>query len=173
MPQHSVAKHLQLSRATLVLISRSVSSIVFVDEDGHRLNAGGRILLKNQHGENITAKYVVITVPLTILKDGDIPFCSKLPADKNRAINTIQMLGAWKIICQFKRRFWPEKLHQIYIVRAFSSEIWMWSRGSAVNDDKCHVVVGFETVESAAQKSSLSGQQVLEGFLSYLDEMFG
>ena len=77
MPQHSVAKHLQLSRATLVLISRSVSSIVFVDEDGHRLNAGGRILLKNQHGENITAKYVVITVPLTILKDGDIPFCSK------------------------------------------------------------------------------------------------
>ena len=67
MPQHSVAKHLQLSRATLVLISRSVSFIVFVDEDGHRLNAGGRILLKNQHGENITAKYVVITVPLTIL----------------------------------------------------------------------------------------------------------
>ena len=169
MPQHSVAKHLQLSRATLVLISRSVSSIVFVDEDGHRLNAGGRILLKNQHGENITAKYVVITVPLTILKDGDIPFVPKLPADKNRAINRIQMLGAWKSICQFKRRFWPEKLHQIYSVRGFSSETWMWSRGSAVNDDKCHVVVGFETVESAEQKSSLSGQQVLEG----RDEMFG
>ena len=173
MPQHSVVKYLQLSRATQVLISRSVSAIVFADEDGHRLNAGGRILLKNQHGENITAKYVVITVPLTILKDGDITFVPKLPADKNRAINTIQMLRAWKIICQFKRRFWPEKLHQIYSVRGFSSEIWMWSRGSAVNDDNCHVVVGLETAESAEQKSSLSGQQVLEGFLSYLDEMFG
>ena len=43
----------------------------------------------------------------------------------------------------------------------------------AVNDDNCDVVVGFETAESAEQKSSLSGQQVLEGFLSYLDEMFG
>ena len=53
------------------------------------------------------------------------------------------------------------------------SEIWMWSRDSAVNDNKCHVVVGFETAESAERKSSLSGQQVLEGFLSYLDEMFG
>ena len=48
MPQHSVVKYLQL--ATQVLISRSVSAIVFADEDGHRLNAGGRILLKNQHG---------------------------------------------------------------------------------------------------------------------------
>ena len=88
--------------------------------------------MKNQHGEIITAKYVVITVPLTILKDRDITFVPELPADKNRAINTIKMLGAWKIICQFKRRFWPEKLHQIYSVRGFSSEIWMWSRSSSV-----------------------------------------
>ena len=102
----------------------------FAGEDRHRLNAGGRILLKNQHGEIITAKYVVITVPLTILKDRDITFVPELPADKNRAINTIQMLGAWKIICQFKRRFWPEKLHQIYSVRGFTREIWMWSRDS-------------------------------------------
>ena len=163
---------MQLS-ATQVLILRSVSAIIFVDEDSHRLNAGGRILLKNQRGEIITAKYVVITVPLTILKDRDITFVPELPANKNRAINTIQMLGAWKIICQFKRRFWPEKLHQIYTVRGFTSEIWMCSRDSAVNDDKCHVVVGFETAESAEQKSVLSGQRVLEGFLSYLDEMFG
>ena len=113
---------MQLS-ATQVLISRSVSAIIFADEDSHRLNAGGRILLKNQRGEIITAKYVVITVPLTILKDRDITFVPELPANKNRAINTIQMLGAWKIICQFKRRFWPEKLHQIYSVRGFASEI--------------------------------------------------
>ena len=128
--------------------------------------------MKNQQGEIITAKYVVITVPLTILKDGDIAFVPELPSDKNRAINTIQMLGTWKIICQFKRRFWPEKLHQIYSVRGFTSEIWMWSRDSAVNDNKCHVVVVFETAESAERKSSLSGQQVLEGFLSHLDDMF-
>ena len=49
----------------------------------------------------------------------------------------------------------------------------MCSRDSAVNDDKCHVVVGFETAESAERKSSLSGQQVLDGLLSHLDEMFG
>ena len=129
--------------------------------------------MKNQHGEIITAKYVVITVPLTILKDRDITFVPELPAEKNRSINTIQMLGVWKIISQFKRWFWPEKRHQIYSVRGFTSEIWMWSRDSAINDDKCHVIVGFETAESAEQKSSLSSQQILDGLLSHLDEMFG
>ena len=170
--QRFILKHLQLS-AKKYLFSRSVSTIFFADEDSHILNTGGRILLKNQHGEIITAKYVVITVSLTILKDRDITFVPELPADKNRAINTIQMLGVWKIICQFKRRFWPEKRHQIYSVRGFTSEIWMWSRDSAVNDDKCHVIVGFETAESAEQKSSLSSQQILDGLLSHLDEMFG
>ena len=154
-------------------ISHSLIAIIFADEDSDRSNSGEIILLKNQHGEIITAKYVVITVPLTILKDGDINFFPELLADKNRAINKIQMLGAWKIICQFKHRFWPEKLHQVYSVRGFASEIWMWSRDSPVYDDKCNVVVGFETAKSAEQKSSLNGQQVLEGFLSYLDEMFG
>ena len=90
--QRFVLKHLQLS-AKKYLFSRSVSTIFVADEDSHILNAGGRILLKNQHGEIITAKYVVITVPLTILKDRDITFVPELPADKNRAINRIQMLG--------------------------------------------------------------------------------
>lgn len=65
------------------------------------------------------------------------------------------------------------RLHQIYSVRGFTSEIRMWSRDSAVNDDKCHVIVGFETAQSAEQKSSLSSQQILDGLLSHLDEMFG
>ena len=65
------------------------------------------------------------------------------------------------------------RLHQIYSVRGFISEIRMWSRDSAVNDDKCHVIVGFETAQSAEQKSSLSSQQILDGLLSHLDEMFG
>ena len=135
--------------------------------------SGGRILLKNQHGEILTANHVVITVPLTILKDGDITFFPALPVDKKRAINTIQMLTAWKIICRFKHRFWPEKLHQLYSVRGFVSEIWMFSRDSSDSDDKCHVVVGFETAESAEEKRVLSGQEILQEFLSHLDEIFG
>ena len=83
------------------------------------------------------------------------------------------MLGAWKIACRFKHRFWPENLHQIYSVRGFVSEIWTCTRDSPDSDDKCHVIVGFETAEPAQEKNVLSGQEVLRGFLSYLDEIFG
>jgi len=121
----------------------------------------------------LTAKHVILAVPLTVLKDGDISFIPALPANKNTAIDTIRMLGAWKSVCRFKHRFWPENLHQIYSVRGFVSEIWTCTRDSPDNEDKCHVIVGFETAEPAQEKSVLSGQEVLQRFLSYLDEIFG
>ena len=145
----------------------------WIAKDTNRSNPGGRILLRNQHGEELTAKHVIIAVPLTVLKDGDINFIPALPANKNTAIDKIQMLGAWKIVCRFKHRFWPEKLHQIYSVRGFVSEIWTCTRDSPDSDDKCHVIVGFETAEPAQEKSVLSGQELLQGFLSYLNEIFG
>ena len=55
---------------------------------------GETIVLKNQHGEMLTARYVVITVPLTILKDGDIDFVPALPENKKKVIDRVQMRGA-------------------------------------------------------------------------------
>ena len=42
----------------------------------------------------LTARYVVITVPLTILKDGDIDFVPALPENKKKVIDRVQMRGA-------------------------------------------------------------------------------
>ena len=137
-----------------------------------KLNSGGNISLTNQHGEVLSAKYVVITVPLTILKDGDINFIPDLPANKRRAIDTIQMRGALKIVCRFKSQFWPDKLNLIYSVRRFVSQIWMYTRQSADSDEKCHVIAGFQTAEPAEEKIDLSAKEVLDGFLDQLDEMF-
>ena len=41
-----------------------------------------QIVLKNQRGQILTAKYVIITVPLTILKEGDITFTPRLPSNE-------------------------------------------------------------------------------------------
>ena len=128
--------------------------------------------MKNQHGEVLTAKYVVITVPLTILKDGDINFIPALPANKKRAIDAIQMRGALEIVCRFKLQFWPDKLNVIYAVRGFVSQIWMYTRDSPDSDDRCHVIAGFQTAEPAERKIGLSGEDILDGFLQQLDETF-
>ena len=89
---------------------------------------GETIVLKNQHGEMLTARYVVITVPLTVLKDGDIDFVPALPKNKKKAIDSIHMGGALKIVCRFKSQFWSDKVNFIYCVRAFVGQIWMYTR---------------------------------------------
>lgn len=48
-------------------------------------------------GENIRCDRVVITVPATVLRDGDITFSPSLPADKAAALSDIRMLGACKV----------------------------------------------------------------------------
>lgn len=82
------------------------------------------------------------------------------------------MRGALKIVCRFKSQFWPDNLKLIYSVRGFVSQIWMYSRDSTDSHEKCHLVAGFETAEPAEEKIHLSGQEVLDGFLKHLDEIF-
>ncbi|KAJ7383973.1 hypothetical protein OS493_024663 [Desmophyllum pertusum] len=48
----------------------------------------------------------------------------------------------------------------------------MYSRDSADSDDKCHLIAGFQTAEPAEEKMEFSGQEVLDGFLLHLDEIF-
>ena len=121
----------------------------------------------------LTARYVVITVPLTILKDGDIDFVPALPENKKKGIDSIHMGGALKIVCRFKSQFWSDKVNLIYCVRGFVGQIWMYTRDSFDSDEKCHVIVGFQTAEPAEQKMNLSEKDVLDGFLQQLDEIFG
>lgn len=137
-----------------------------------KLNPAGKVCLKNQRGETFTAKHVIITVPLTILKDGDISFTPALPTSKKKAIDGIEMRGALKIVCRFTSQFWPDDLKLIYNVRGFVSQIWMYSRDSTDNHEKCHLVAGFETAAPAEEKIYLSGEEVLRGFLTQLDEIF-
>ena len=83
------------------------------------------------------------------------------------------MQGALKIVCRFRKRFWPDTLNLIYSVGGFLSQIWMYTRDSVNSDDKCHLVAGFLTAEPAEEKVNLTGKDVLDGFLKQLDEMFG
>lgn len=136
------------------------------------MNSDGNVFLKNQHGEELSAKYVVITVPLTILKDGDINFIPALPSNKRKAIDAIEMRGALKIVCRFKSQIWPDNMNLIYSVRGFLSQIWMYTRDSTVSKDKCHVIAGFQTAAPAEEKIGLSREEVLDGFLRQLDEIF-
>lgn len=56
---------------------------------------------------DISARRVIMTIPLALLKAQVITFDPPLPTAKVDAITHIDMLGGAKVILQFERPFWP------------------------------------------------------------------
>ena len=134
--------------------------------------------IKNQRGETLETNYVIVAVPLTVLKSGDIRFIPSLPPNKEVAISRIHMGGALKIVCRFKKQFWPDSVRLVLGVRGFISQIWFYSRepvslAAKRRGEMCHVVAGFATSEWADKIAEIEEAEVAKRFLQQLDEIFG
>lgn len=70
------------------------------------INYGGdMITLTMEDGSEMTANKVVVTVPVTILKNG-ITFSPALPSDKTTALGRIGMDPSMRVVLDFKKNFW-------------------------------------------------------------------
>ncbi|GBG78364.1 hypothetical protein CBR_g26393 [Chara braunii] len=143
-------------------------------------------------GRALQARRVIVTVPITILRDGDIQFSPALPLEKLRMIQSINMSNAMKVVMAFSERFWPEDLFDVVCTDCFLPEIWMTSATlsrpappssslrsfsplrcpSSANLGKV-AVVGFVAGERAKEMSQFSHDKIFRKALSQLDEMFG
>ncbi|GMH40528.1 hypothetical protein BSKO_08432 [Bryopsis sp. KO-2023] len=66
--------------------------------------------VKIHSGENfLAAEAVVLTVPLGVLKSGDVRFKPDLPAEKVRSIQNLHMGYFNKVILKFSHVFWPNR----------------------------------------------------------------
>jgi len=91
-------------------------------------NSESKIKITTKDKTEFLADKVILTVPLPILKDGDIAFSPVLPPEKLEAIRTIGMDAGMKIILKFKKRFWGEDTGIIYGGR-FAQQYWMTGYG--------------------------------------------
>ncbi|MFC9691116.1 flavin monoamine oxidase family protein [Kribbella sp. NPDC056951] len=57
-----------------------------------------------------TARAVVVTIPLGVLKAGGTEFAPELPAAKQHAIEELRMYSATKVILHFDRVWWPDSM---------------------------------------------------------------
>lgn len=64
------------------------------------------ISIKTDKGE-FTADRVILTVPVTILKEGDISFIPALPKKKQEAIAELDLYEGFKCFISFKEQFYP------------------------------------------------------------------
>ncbi len=127
-----------------------------------------KVVLMDQLGNEYTASRVLITVPISVLKDGDISFHPALPSFISSAIQKISIGSGIKIVLKFSKRFWQANTG-IIVGEGWIPKFYApgYLRGTLNN-----VLVGY-VVGDWADKLSELGKEVYKLAVKELDSLFG
>jgi monoamine oxidase len=134
--------------------------------------SGDKITVTDQVNNAYQADRVIITVPLTVLKEGDIQFVPPLPSTKIDAYTNIGMGGGLKAIFKFSQAFWngitSEKLGAIIGYNEIP-ELWATNVGRG----NTPVLTAFIMGEKGEQVSTIDPLDAKGYLLGHLDNIFG
>lgn len=126
-----------------------------------------QVLVRDQNGQSYQADKLILTVPITILQDGDITFSPPLPQNKIEAFQKIGMGPGMKVFLKFGQKFYEGYVAGGKVCAAYADESW----GKKGED---HVLLAFVMGKQAEYLSSLdSEQKIVEALLADLDEIYG
>jgi monoamine oxidase len=128
---------------------------------------GSKLAVTTAAGKVYNADRVVITVPLAVLKSGQIEFAPTLPATKTTAISNIGMGAGMKVILKFKTRFWDGAMETII---GGPKSVEMWTPG--LGKSNAPILTAFVMGEKAEYLSSL-GNDATNVLLAELNQMYG
>ncbi len=131
--------------------------------------SGGKILMHDENDVLYETDRVILTVPISVLKDGDISFTPELPANKVAALNKIGFDRTIKIILKFDERVWPSNTGSIY-GNGYVPQYWPTAAGGRSTTD--NVLTGFVSGEKAEQLAAL-GADIIPTLLIELDNLLG
>jgi len=124
------------------------------------------IVVTDTNGGTYTADKVIITVPISILKLGEIEFIPALPAEKTTAFSKIGMGAGMKVFLKFTNTFFDQNIVGGAICAAYADE----QIGKSVND---HVLLAFIMGEQAEYLTSLGNDAAITtALLQELDTMY-
>jgi monoamine oxidase len=117
------------------------------------------------------ADYVLVTVPLGVLKNGAIEFLPALPADKQTAIQKVGMNCVNKFLLTWDATFWEDVQYICYSPEAKDKFNYF------VNVNKfhpgSHALMTFAYADYARQTETMTDAQVTEEILAHLRDMYG
>ena len=98
---------------TEVQVNKAVKAI---DYTGAKVIITGDTILSPTTTEPFTveADKVIVTVPVSVLKSGDITFSPALPAEKTTSLTNMEMDAAFRVVLDFKMNFWGQDSAFLY-----------------------------------------------------------
>lgn len=130
--------------------------------------SGNQVLVKTNNGTEYQADRVLVTVPLTMLKNNSIGFVPALPSNKLQAISKIDMGIGIKVTLQFSAAFWLDGTSSI-VGGLKVPEYWVTSNGK---DTGFSYLTAFLMGPSAEELALLSHQQAVQDIIAELVTMF-
>lgn len=132
--------------------------------------SGNQILVHTNNGE-FTADKVVVSIPLQILKGGDISFTPGLPQSKIEAINETIVWEGFKAFFEFNTNFYGDDEYVFPVTPQSSGEKIYYNAALGQNTTKN--ILGLFAVGAPAQDFiSRSGDELKNFILSELDSIY-
>ncbi|GDX83509.1 amine oxidase [Deltaproteobacteria bacterium] len=154
--------HLESALAAVLPAVKTGQAVTRVDHD-----ADG-VTVTCADGTTYAADAVIVAVPITVLRDGDITFSPALPDDKLTAIGKVPMGAGMKVVLSFARRFWDADTGSIYGA-AHVPEFWATGLGRSAEN---LVLTAFVMGDKAEALSAL-GDDAIATVLADLDAIYG
>ncbi len=118
-----------------------------------------------------TGKYAVVTLPLGVLKEGDVEFSPALPERKKQAIDALGVGLLDKVYLRFPSAFWPKDKQVFKYAGEHVGEFaeWLDMRGVASAD----VLLAFNAAKVADELEGRTDAEIEEKAMRALHAMFG
>lgn len=131
---------------------------------------GDRVVVTEASGAVHEADAVVVTVPPTILRDGDISFRPPLPPELRTALDSVAIWGGSKVFLHFAERFYPTFL---VFPDSFTDTGQRLYYDAAHGQGTSTNLLGLFAVGAAAARyRSTGGADLIGVVLAELDEIF-
>ena len=128
--------------------------------------SGEKIELVDASGNSLVYDKVIVTVPITVLQDGDIEFIPAIPVHQQEAFKKIGMGPGMKVFLRFKETFYHPNIVGGKVCAAYADE-----KEGKDGDD--HVLLAFLMGHQAQALSNLKDHEaVAKALLEELDEMY-
>ncbi len=137
--------------------------------------SGNEVVVQTQSGATYRGDRVIVTVPLTVLKQQSITFTPAMPASKFEALDTVDMPDGVKVFMRFTERFYPDITFEggIFKNLSDSSGEKIYYDAAFRKDTNANVLGLFTVGAPATVYATQPNEEALTRYiLDELDEMF-
>ena len=129
-----------------------------------------KIKLTDASGGTHECTVLIITVPINVIKQGDINFAPNLPINTTAALDRIGMDKGYKVMLGFYVNFWGRDVSMIY-TDGTAPEYYAPGFGRSLNDEN-RVLSALIMGTQADSLTGLSDSEIVQQLLTELDALY-